>query len=187
MNSKPEEPLHGPPGTRWPGMKDGAALTSDLTIGERINVADRVHQVQTGAPAGIRTNLAISAIIDELERGLRKAATTRAQRAAVTLIRSTGWLHQAQGWHLGTFVQARDPDNDERHLNWTTAAEQADQFADNPSKAAVLRIAASLAGGASVNLDSELAVLTGADRRAVRLAFKSATRRPRMRLRGAAR
>lgn len=160
----------------WPGATNGAAITSDLTVGETVDPAARVEQARRGVHGGWRTNLWVSAALHELETGLRWGARESApQRAAVELIIETGWLYGLRGWYLGTMVNARTPGERERHIDWSAVLGRVDALPATASEKAVLRIAAGLAGGGPVDVGAELGQVSRRHRRAVRRALRQAT------------
>ncbi|GAB3868632.1 hypothetical protein GCM10028801_44910 [Nocardioides maradonensis] len=160
------------PGARW-----GAALTSDLTVGQQIAVKDHIRQARAGLKPGLRSNLWASVQIYELEAGLKLGARgDRALRAAIDLIRDTGWLRGERGFVLGGYVMAREPDSRARAIDWQQVAGHVDRMPGTESAKAALRVAVSLAGGAAVDFHDQLQMLGREDRRAVRRAVKFASR-----------
>jgi|ThiBio_1000_plan_1041568.scaffolds.fasta_scaffold02828_3 hypothetical protein len=163
-----------------PGVMNGAALTSDLTVGETVHLPSRVTALHAGAAPGWRSNLWVHATLNDLAAGLRRGAKgSAATRAAVGLVSETGWLHGHRGWHFGGAVQAREPGRRARYVDWVGLHRRADSIPATPSEQAVLKIAASLAGGGPVDLAVALAALTRRDRASVRRALHRATQRRR--------
>jgi hypothetical protein len=161
-----------------PGVVDGAALTSDLTVGETVHQPSRTLAVRSGVAPGWRTNLWVYASLNDLAAGLRRGAKGRAAtRAAVDLVSETGWLEGHRGWHFGGAVEAREPGSRARYVNWARLHLRADSIPATASEQAVLKIAASLAGGGPVDLAVALAALTRRDRALVRRALRRAALR----------
>lgn len=127
-----------------PGVVAGAALTSDLTVGETVHLPTRMLAVRSGVAPGWRGNLWVYASLNDLATGLRRGAKgSAATRAAVDLVSETGWLEDHRGWHFGATVEAREPGCRARHVNWAELHRRADSIPATTSEQAVLKIAAS--------------------------------------------